>query len=288
MRKLSLDFIKTQFEKEGYVLLSNTYKNVHTKLYYICINNHKHSISYANWSQGYRCSYCAGNTKLTVEFINSEFEKEGYVLLTTQYKNNHQILDLICPNGHKWSTIWNTWQRGHRCLYCSGKESKTIEFIKEQFEKEGYKLLTKVYKNSSQKLKYICQKGHKHTICWNNWREGQRCPICWVVSILGPGHPNWRGGSTTKPYCVDWTKEFKDYIKERDDYKCMNPCCSKKCVVLSVHHIDYDKENCDPNNLITLCVSCNSKANTDRDWHRAWYQTIMYKKYGCIYVGGVL
>ena len=44
----------------------------------------------------------------------------------------------------------------------------TLGYIKEQFEKEGYTLLTTEYINNKQKLDYICPKGHKNTIRWNN------------------------------------------------------------------------------------------------------------------------
>ena len=32
---------------------------------------------------------------------------------------------------------------------------------------------------------------------------------------------------------------------------------------------------CGPENLITLCVSCNSRANFHRKWHKDWYQIII-------------
>ncbi len=76
-------------------------------------------------------------------------------------------------------------------------------------------------------------------------------------------------------------KEYKEDIKLRDGDKCLNPYCdSKNPDDLTVHHIDYNKKNCGPNNLITVCRSCNAKANIDRDWHTAWYQAILYKRYG--------
>ena len=34
--------------------------------------------------------------KKTIEFIRSEFAKENYKLLTTEYRNNRQKLDYIC------------------------------------------------------------------------------------------------------------------------------------------------------------------------------------------------
>jgi len=41
--------------------------------------------------------------------------------------------------------------------------------------------------------------------------------------------------------------------------------------VLSIHHIDYDKQNCKENNLITLCDSCNNRANSNRNYWIEFY-----------------
>lgn len=54
-----------------------------------------------------------------IKFIRSKFEKEGYKLLTTEYKNNQQKLDYICPKGHRHSITWVNWQQGCRCLFCT-------------------------------------------------------------------------------------------------------------------------------------------------------------------------
>jgi len=99
-------------------------------------------------------------------------------------------------------------------------------------------------------------------------------------SKCGPQASNWRGGISFEPYCSDWTKEYKEYIRERDGDTCLNPDCWCKDDVLTIHHINYDKKNCGPENLITVCRSCNSRANKDRRWHKAWYQAIINKRYG--------
>lgn len=91
-------------------------------------------------------------------------------------------------------------------------------------------------------------------------------------------HPRWKGGRSFEPYCSNWTKDYKDEIKERDGNTCLNPVCKKTLKKLSVHHIDYNKKNCGSGNLIMLCISCNSIANSDRDWHMAWYKAIMYRR----------
>lgn len=75
-------------------------------------------------------------------------------------------------------------------------------------------------------------------------------------------HPNWKGGISFEPYTVDWTETLKRSIRERDNYICQK--CSQYGNV--VHHINYDKKNCNPNNLITLCRSCNAKVNFNRNF----------------------
>jgi hypothetical protein len=84
-----------------------------------------------------------------------------------------------------------------------------------------------------------------------------------------------------KLYHDDWTDNLKKHIRYRDKNKCQNPLCSQKHYRLDVHHIDYDKMNCNPNNLITLCVSCHASTNTIelREWYTEYYKTIVENKY---------
>ncbi|NQZ55862.1 MAG: hypothetical protein HRT88_00085 [Lentisphaeraceae bacterium] len=50
--------------------------------------------------------------------------------------------------------------------------------IKDAFGIEGYQLLTTQYKNSKQKLNFICSEGHEGDISWNLFRVGERCKTC--------------------------------------------------------------------------------------------------------------
>jgi len=95
----------------------------------------------------------------------------------------------------------------------------------------------------------------------------------------GENNPNWQGGKSFEQYCGIWSdKEFKEYILKRDNYRCQNPDCWGNSNGLNRHHINYDKKDCAPNNITTLCISCNARANKDRVWHELWYRTIMEKK----------
>ena len=86
-------------------------------------------------------------------------------------------------------------------------------------------------------------------------------------------HNLWKGGISFKPYSIDWTETLRRSIRERDNYIC-NICSQYGN---TVHHIDYDKKNCNPNNLITLCRSCHTKTNSNRNY---WIEILkIYERY---------
>ena len=284
--KISSQYIKDSFVQEGYVVSNIDRVGGRCVVEYVCPNNHRHSIRWDHWKNGQRCAYCFGNVKHSIDFIKRLLKKEGYGLLDVKYVNGKYKLLYICPKGHKHSTRLDIWKAGHRCPYCTGWKL-FYEFVKQEFEKKGYNLLTKEYRNAHQKLDYICPSGHGGSISWHKWLFGQRCLICSNTSVsirqVGFGNSNWKGGISCEPYCDAWLdKDFKESIKERDNYVCQNPDCWRKdgyASELTIHHIDYNKKNCNPQNLITLCRSCNSRANIDREWHMEWYQIIMSKRY---------
>ncbi|MBV5347946.1 HNH endonuclease [bacterium] len=284
LHKYTLDEVRNIFSKENYILLSEEYKNNKQHLYYVCPNQHVNKIRLDAWGQGHRCPTCAGQTSPAYEFVKESFEKEGYVLLSISYINSRSKLDYICDKGHKHNITWDNWQQGYRCGYCSRNVSLTIEGIKIAFEKEDYKLLSQEYKNNKTKLNYVCSDGHNHYITWSDFNSGYRCPSCYYISITGENSHSWKGGISLQGYCPIWKdKAYKESILERDNNTCQNPYCYKKVTDLTIHHIDYDKKNCHPSNLITVCRSCNSKANIDRHWHTRWYKILMTKKYNYKY-----
>ena len=128
----------------------------------------------------------------------------------------------------------------------------------------------------------VCECGNITIVASNHLRSGHTtsCGCLWRERI-------YKGGKSKTRYCKKWTKNFRESIKKRDGYKCMNPYCdSKDPYDLTVHHIDYNGKNCKKKNLITACRGCNSGANGNKEWHQAWYQAIMHMRYGYVYVVG--
>lgn len=130
--------------------------------------------------------------------------------------------------------------------------------------------------------KYCFPCSFKHRICHAHsaeshyrWKGGKpkcikcgkeidyKATYCSLCSKLGQNNPNWKGGKSFEPYPIYWKETLKQSIRQRDGYICQ--ICGKEPSI-NVHHIDYNKENCNPDNLITLCDVCHVKTNFNRDY----------------------
>jgi len=87
----------------------------------------------------------------------------------------------------------------------------------------------------------------------------------WNKGLPPEIQPRWLGGIGKLPYSFDFNEELKELVKKRDGYMCQFPDCGTD-KDLAVHHIDYQKMNSDPKNLITLCRTHNTKVNSNREY----------------------
>ena len=78
-------------------------------------------------------------------------------------------------------------------------------------------------------------------------------------------------------YPLEFNNSLRKRIRDRDNHTC------KECNItedelgykLSVHHIDYNKQNSKSENLISLCRSCHSKTGFNRkDWEK-YYKNLV-------------
>lgn len=195
----------------------------------------------------------------------------------------------ICHGGWKHTKKWkketrklllDQWKNGirhggwHRILM--GTTKKCVMCDKEFYVAP---------KNTNQKF---CSLG-----CYNASKKGKRPTyvfpkgnIPWIkgkkhslisrqkMSKSGKGkhgrenNPSWQGGKSFEPYGLEFNEELREVVRNRDRRKCFiceitELNCNEK---LAVHHIDYDKKNNNPNNLISLCRCCHSKTNANRDY----------------------
>jgi hypothetical protein len=165
-----------------------------------------------------------------------------------------------------------------RAKYC--RECFQQGKLNHQFGKSGK--LSPVWQGgleSRKKFCIDCKKELNNNACYKNHgdeKPNTRCKSCArKEEYKNPeNHPQWLGGLSRFPYTIEFNKQLKDLIRDRDNHKCQK--CGKNeeqelkdlDKVLSIHHIDYCKENCLPENLISLCSKCNTEVNANRDY---WY-----------------
>jgi len=90
----------------------------------------------------------------------------------------------------------------------------------------------------------------------------------------GENASNWQGGISFEPYGIEFNKELKLFIRQRDNYTCQFCGVGEDGKIFDSHHIDYDKKNNDVWNFILLCRSCHAKTNIDRAKWQFLFETL--------------
>jgi DNA-directed RNA polymerase subunit RPC12/RpoP len=211
---IDLPYVKERFEKEGYTLLSQEYKNSTSKLDFVCPKGHKHSITWADFNSGYRCGYCAGKHKTDAE-KRKVFEDAGYIVVGVANSWDYRKTDLICPKGHSCAISRDNFLgKGRRCGVCNGKHFTDAE-KKKVFEDEGYKVVGDIPFSNVTKVNLICPNGHECAINRSNFHrkaEPRRCPHC---NEAGKSRPEKEIAKTIE----ETLPNIKIYLNIRDKIK---------------------------------------------------------------------
>lgn len=152
---------------------------------------------------------------------------------------------------------------------------------------EKDKIIEKTLKTREKYWDTICQKISKtNKEAWKDPNSIFNSPefrkkISLATSM--ENNPMWKGGKSFEPYGIDFNREIRKFIKERDG-------CCLLCHIsfedlrllrrrVHIHHINYDK-NCNiQQNLISLCNSCHSKTNVNRSHWTNFFQSLLLERY---------
>lgn len=169
------------------------------------------------------------------------------------------------------------------CCYINKRNQKKIRRLCQVCGKEFYVIPSKVKyryaKCCSRKCHYKSRIGTKrpwvvrekikntHKIKQFGFKKGVHTSPQTEFKY-GKDNLNFNNYSSFEPYTKKFNKTLKELIRQRDNHTCQ--LCGRTQKELKytfpVHHIDYDKKNCEPINLITLCRGCHTKTNTNRDY----------------------
>ena len=127
----------------------------------------------------------------TYEDVKNEFEKRGYVLLSTEYKNCKEKLLCLDKQGYKLLTSLdnilkrNNSSAGTRRFHASNPY--TIENINHYAEinKLPSRCISKEYVSGKSTLDFICECGEKFYTNWNTFHSGHKvkCDTCRIILL---------------------------------------------------------------------------------------------------------
>ncbi len=206
------------------------------KTYYCIEENCNNIVSKKN----VRCNYCSNIGINNPNFKNGKYSKEKI--------RTCKECDKIISCGSK---------LGY-CQSCCKKGERSVNFNK-SMKKETKKKISNSLKGD--KHPYYDKKRPLHS-----------------KKMQGSLNPNYIDGGSFEEYSQDFTEKLKREIRKRDNYTCQNCGMTQEehYIVygsnVEIHHIDYNKKNCEKNNLITLCKSCNVRANYNRSYWQEFYK----------------
>jgi hypothetical protein len=85
----------------------------------------------------------------------------------------------------------------------------------------------------------------------------------------------WRGGISFEHYTHEFNSQLKEAIRLRDSFTCQLCKLPENDRKHCIHHIDYNKKNSDPKNMITLCINCHIRTNINRNFWLLYFTNLM-------------
>ena len=271
---------------------------------------------------GYRVKTHLGRYRHVIKVIKRKINEDIYLLSlkngeVIRITGNHRVLT---KEGWKEVSILSLYDILMVSPWCTNKTKHVSPFKGKTKENcsglmkvsiKNKEIFSKV--NSYDDHIYIipksCRKTHVgHT---KKYKERPYCPVCgkqlkglyttfcsyscraryrydsglnpnFKFQAFGSNNPSYKDGISTKSYPQEFSFKLKNKIKFRDNKICQNCGFTNN---LNIHHIDYNRDNNDELNLITLCPKCNSTANYNREYWKDFYSALIAKKYCLIHNG---
>lgn len=239
------------------------------------------------WNTSEKCKKCSRLGELNPNFGNHKLAginnpMYGKIRIDMRGKNNFNYIDgrtlkqyycIKClKKGIKTEINYYIALYGQkRCIICDKQLRK-----EKMSNKNNYS-----YIDGRTLIKHCCINCKKE-IGYYSWYYGKaRCHSC---ATIGKNNPNYVHGRGHYPYTLGFNNILKSIIRKRDNFVCSLCGVSEEIHLiinkqaLHIHHIDYDKKNCEEKNLITLCRKCNSKVNKNRLQWYSYFNYLISKK----------
>ena len=98
-------------------------------------------------------------------YKNKEVLYDNYIVSNKSLRQTANTLNCSIDTVRDWLKKYNIKIRHNKL---------SLSYIKEKFEAEGYILLSKEYRNNSQKLSCVSPTGEYYSVTWRDWYSGHR------------------------------------------------------------------------------------------------------------------
>lgn len=174
----------------------------------------------------------------------------------------------ICNCGNESKICFNSFKNRNRCKKCgikkrSEKRKLSFSHVKQYFKENNCKLLETKYINCKILMKYKCSCGNISKICFNSFKNGNRCMKCASLKRSGINSNLYNFNLTDEERKEKrWTlknKRWTKYIYKKYNYICQK--CNHRGGQLNAHHIEswaFNKKlRLVKTNGITFCKDCH-------------------------------
>lgn len=184
---------------------------------------------------------------------NLTYEKYGYYSFNLK-KGSHKPIIVLCD---KCGAIKITERRRSKllCYKCSHTKNHT-EKTKRKISKSNIGRKHSKEAIEKNRISHLTKNLSKET------RERMS------ISSMGDKNPAWKGGISLEIYPQEFNKSLKRSIRELynnyDFFSGLHKDIINNKIELSVHHIDYNKNNCNLDNFIPLSKIHHNYTNFNR------------------------
>jgi endogenous inhibitor of DNA gyrase (YacG/DUF329 family) len=202
-------------------------------------------------------------------------QKCGKTYSVHPYRSASKFCSISCSNAPGNDKGKGSWKGGKVEVKCPVCGKKQLKYPSQAISPCCSRHCGREWRKSKNRRVVTCTNcGDKYTVHLSRAIRSElqfcsrRCMGEWsTVHFSGVNSANWRGGKSFEPYPITFNNPFKRLIRERDNYTCAICKGYGNCV----HHINYVKDDTNPENCVTLCRKCHGKTNSNREYWQSLF-----------------
>lgn len=127
--------IKELLKSTDYTYFGHRKSNRRVYVTVICGSGHRSEVRLDSIQRGQGCFECANdNLRLDIEYVGNYIKERGFTLLSEDYKNNEQSLEIKCPIHGKFHKRFSKFKEHPNCPFCANGAGVREQACRDIFE----------------------------------------------------------------------------------------------------------------------------------------------------------